>query len=148
EKGGIPMRRARTDLRLQFFGFLMLAGLAALVGRLWFVQILEGHIYQEKIRKGSEVTVRIPSIRGEIRDRNGLTLAENRASYEVDFYLPDMVRGFKNKFGKVPIYKYEIPVKGMMTKREEEDIIKIVNDGIIPKLEDLNLAHDYSAHSL
>ena len=46
-----------------------------------------------------EVTVRIPSVRGEIRDRNGITLVANRASYEVDFYLPDMVRGYGRQHG-------------------------------------------------
>ena len=43
----------------------------------------------------ASVTVRIPSVRGEIRDRNGVTLVGNRASYEVDFYLPDMVKGYR-----------------------------------------------------
>jgi len=33
----------------------------------------------------------------EIRDRNGITLVANRASYEVDFYLPAMVKGFKDQ---------------------------------------------------
>ena len=41
--------------------------------------------------------MRIPSVRGEIRDRNGITLVANRASYEVDFYLPDMVRGYQDQ---------------------------------------------------
>ena len=39
--------------------------------------------------------MRIPSVRGEIRDRNGVTLVQNRASYEVDFYLPEMVKGYR-----------------------------------------------------
>src|SRR6476619_1303264 len=92
--------------RLQLLALLFLAGLGALVGRLWYVQVAHGQEWTNKIRGSSEATVRIPSVRGEIRDRNGSTLVANRASYEVDFYLPDMVRGFKRQHGWVPLTKY------------------------------------------
>ena len=69
------------------------AGGKALVGT-----SARGKVWAEKIAGRSEVTVRIPSVRGEIKDRNGLTLVSNRASYEVDFYLPDMVRGYKQMY--------------------------------------------------
>ena len=55
-----------------------------------------------RIQGSSEATVRIPSIRGEIRDRNGVTLVQNRASYEVDFYLPEMVKGYRERYGRPP----------------------------------------------
>ena len=60
-------------------------------------------MWANKIAGRSEVTVRIPSVRGEIRDRNGVTLVANRASYEVDFYLPDMVRGYRQEMGYTPL---------------------------------------------
>src|SRR5216110_3896886 len=88
--------------RLQFLALLFLAGLAALLGRLWYVQVAHGPEWTAKIRGSSEATVRIPSVRGEIRDRNGTTLVANRASYEVDFYLPEMVRGYRQQNGTVP----------------------------------------------
>jgi cell division protein FtsI/penicillin-binding protein 2 len=65
--------------------------------------------------------VRIPSVRGEIRDRNGLTLVGNRASYEVDFYLPDMVRGYRQNFGKPPMATYTAPVKQMLKEKKERE---------------------------
>jgi len=34
----------------------------------------------------------------KIKDRNGITLVQNRASYEVDFYLPEMVKGYRERF--------------------------------------------------
>ena len=87
--------------RLQFLALLFLAGLAALLGRLWYVQVAHGPEWTAKIRGSSEATVRIPSVRGEIRDRNGTTLVANRASYEVDmvdlakFYTKDQIKKAK-----------------------------------------------------
>ena len=95
----------------------MLCCFGALVGKLWYEQVLRGKQWAKKIAGQSEVTVRIPSMRGEIRDRNGRTLVTNRASYGVDFYLPDMERGYRTQFGNmVPVVGYQRTIKGMMTK--------------------------------
>src|SRR6266480_7358697 len=114
-------RRFNARWRLQFLGLLFLAGLAALLGRLWFVQVAHGQEWTNKIRSSSEATVRIPSVRGEIRDRNGTTLVANRASYEVDFYLPEMVRGYRKEYHTVPVNEYLAIVKQMRTKMKEAD---------------------------
>src|SRR5947207_13826749 len=90
-------------LRLQFVGLLMLLGLCAMAARLWWVQVARGTEWTARIRGSSEATVRIPSIRGEIRDRNGTSLVQNRASYEVDFYLPEMVKGYRQRYGQPPL---------------------------------------------
>src|SRR6478609_2767792 len=99
----MPRRnRARgpsAELRLYFMALVMLMGLCVLVGKLWWEQVARGKVWRDKIANRSEVTVRIPSVRGEIRDRNGTTLVANRASYEVNFYLPDMVRGYRSTVG-------------------------------------------------
>src|SRR5688500_14678625 len=92
-------RGPTAELRLYFVALVMLAAWAIIVGKLWWEQVARGKMWAQKIANRSEVTVRIPSVRGEIRDRNGVTLVANRASYEVDFYLPDMVRGYKMKNG-------------------------------------------------
>ncbi|HET9856572.1 MAG TPA: penicillin-binding transpeptidase domain-containing protein, partial [Chthoniobacterales bacterium] len=95
-----------------------------------------------------QATVRIPSVRGEIKDRNGLTLVQNRASYEVDFYLPEMVKGYRERFGPPPLAEHRAIISGMPKDVKEPDIIKIVNDGIVPRLNDLDLARDYNAGQL
>ena len=99
------MNRLRISplLRLQFLGLLMLLGLGALAVRLWWVQVARGAAWTARIRGSSEATVRIPSIRGEVRDRNGVALVQNRASYEVDFYLPEMVKGYRQRYGQPPL---------------------------------------------
>src|SRR6201995_1037100 len=144
------MNRRRTNprLRIQFLGLLMLLGLSVLGLRLWWVQVARGSEWTAKIRGSSEVTVRIPSVRGEIKDRNGVTLVQNRASYEVDFYLPEMVKGYKQRVGAPPTVTYRAQISGMPKDMKEADIVKIVNDGVIPRLDDLNLARDYNANKL
>jgi len=141
-------RRLSPRLRIQFVGLLMLIGMAALGLRLWWIQVAHGAEWTAQIRGSSQATVRIPSVRGEIKDRNGLTLVQNRASYEVDFYLPEMVKGYRERFGPPPLAEHRAIISGMPKDVKEPDIIRIVNDGIVPRLNDLDLARDYNSKDL
>ena len=141
-------RRLSPHLRIQALGFFMLLGLSALGLRLWWVQVARGTEWTSQVRGSSEATVRIPSVRGEIRDRNGLSLVQNRASYEVDFYLPEMVKGYRQRIGPPPVTEYRGTIRGMQKDLKEPDIVKIVNDGVVPRLDDLDLARDYNAGQL
>lgn len=139
---------ASAELRVYFLAFVFLCGLGALVAKLWYEQVLRGPRWTAKLASRSEVTVRIPSVRGEIRDRNGVTLVANRASYEVDFYLPDMLRGYRREMGTVPITKREIKVRQMKKIVKEPDIVRIVNETVVPRLQELQLARDYNSAKL
>src|SRR5215831_12715258 len=125
-------RKLSPRLRIQFVGFLMLLGMAALGLRLWWIQVAHGTEWTAQIRGSSQATVRIPSVRGEIKDRNGLTLVQNRASYEVDFYLPEMVRGYRERFGQPPVTEYRATINGMPKDLKDTDIIRIVHPGLPP----------------
>ncbi len=141
-------RRIGVRLRIQIVALGMLLGLGALTFKLWLVQVAHGEQWTARIRGSSEATVRIPSIRGEIRDRNGVALVQNRASYEVDFYLPEMVNGYRRRFGRPPTTEYRGTISGMPKDLKEADIVKIVNTGIVPRLDDLDLARDYNSAQL
>src|SRR6266446_6761902 len=141
-------RRLNSLLRIQFLGLFMLLGVGSLGVRLWWIQVAHGQEWTSQIRGSSQATVRIPSVRGEIKDRNGMTLVQNRASYEVDFYLPEMVKGYRERFGSPPLTEYRATINGMPKDQKEPDIIKIVNGGIIPRLNDLDLARDYNSGKL
>src|ERR671935_378049 len=141
-------RRMTSRVRIQFLALLMLMGMGALVVKLWWIQVAHGEEWTRQIRGSSQATVRIPSVRGEIKDRNGLTLVQNRASYEVDFYLPEMVKGYRQRFGSPPLTEYRAVINGMPKDVKEPDIIHIVNTGIVPRLSDLDLARDYNAGQL
>ena len=90
-------RRSNSRMRIQFLALLMLLCMSALGLRLWWIQVAHGAEWTAQLRTSSQATVRIPAVRGEIKDRNGLTLVQNRASYEVDFYLPEMVKGYPER---------------------------------------------------
>src|SRR5437763_5677883 len=141
-------RRINSRLRIQLVGLLMLLGMGALGLMLWWIQVAHGEVWTSQLRGSSQATVRIPSVRGEIKDRNGVTLVQNRASYEVDFYLPEMVKGYRERFGPPPLTEYRAIINGMPKDQKEPDIIKIVNGGIVPRLNDLDLARDYNAGKL
>src|SRR6266536_2870922 len=140
--------RMTSRVRIQFVALVMLVGMGALGLRLWWIQVAHGAEWTSQLRGSSQATVRIPSVRGEIKDRNGVTLVQNRASYEVDFYLPEMVKGYRERFGSPPLSEYRAIINGMPKDQKEPDIIRIVNDGIVPRLNDLDLARDYNAAKL
>ncbi len=141
-------KTANAELRVYLLAFLFLCGLGGLVAKLWYEQVLRGTKWSSRLASRSEVTVRIPSVRGEIRDRNGVTLVTNRASYEVDFYLPDMERGYRRQMGTVPQIEFLQTVRQMKKKQREADIVRIVNESVVPRLEELKLAEDYNSERL
>src|ERR1700716_3251098 len=137
------------DFRILFLAGLFLLALAAIGIRLWWVQIRLYSTYKSRIQGSSEITVRIPSIRGEIRDRNGVSLVTNRPSYEVDFYLPDLVAGYKKQYGTPPMVPFRAKdSSGMLHDRKEADIVQIVDKTIIPRLEELKVAEPYNSQKL
>jgi penicillin-binding protein 2 len=117
--------------------------------RLWYVQVVLADYYRHRIRGSSEVTVRMPSVRGEIRDRNGIPLVTNRPSYEVDFYFPDIVNGYKQKYGQVPTTESRTrDSHGMLHDRNQPDIVEIVDRTIVPKLRAFKLSGSFNAEKL
>ena len=142
------MIRRTPEFRFAVLAIIALAGFILLGARLWYVQVARGEEYTARIRNNSQVNVRLPAVRGEIFDRNKIALAENRASNAVEFYLPDMVRDYRARFGEVPRHTYRTTVRGMMTEKSEPDIVKIVNETVMPRLQELGLARDYNANQL
>ena len=54
-----------------------------LIGRLYYFQVISGEVYQSHSARNSIRTVTLESPRGLIMDRNGIVLADNRASYTI-----------------------------------------------------------------
>ena len=142
------MIRRSNKFRIAVLAGIALSCFLLMAGRLWYIQVARGADYTSRIRNSSQVNVRLPAVRGEIRDRAGIPLAQNRASLAVEFYLPDMVRDYRARFDTVPRYHYRTTVRGMMTKRSESDIVEIVNETVMPRLRELGLARDYNAQQL
>src|SRR2546427_10875130 len=85
-KGAIRMKRGRltSRVRIQFLALLMLLGMGTIGLKLWWIQVAHGAELNAQLRGSSQATVRIPSVHGEINDRNGVTLVLTRDSYDGD----------------------------------------------------------------
>ena len=129
------MKLDDTLRKIAVIAGVIAAAMLLLIGRMWYVQIIKGPAYKARIKGHSQLTVRLPAVRGEICDRNGIPLVENRASMEVEFYLPDIVRAWKEEHGSVPKRRYWGLDHGMRALKEEADIVKIVNESIVPRLQ-------------
>lgn len=88
---------SRWSRRLVAMGILMAAGMMLLVLGLVRVQLLRGGHYTEREAQQSLRRIRIPAVRGEIHDRNGVVLARNRPSYDVAIYLEQLTGASKRR---------------------------------------------------
>jgi penicillin-binding protein 2 len=88
----------KDDPQLRLIAVLVLGGLGVLLAGLWWVQVVSARDYQANLETQSFRTVRIPAVRGRILDRNGLTLAENRPTYNVNLYLEELHNAFDTAY--------------------------------------------------
>ena len=100
------------DARVQGWrlGILALAVFAAgglLLNKLWTVQVVNSDSAKQRSEEQTTVRNRLPPARGVICDRNGIPLAENRPSFDVDFYLGDLRREYQQSHkGNVPYLNF------------------------------------------
>ena len=88
----------KDDPQLRLVAVLVLGGLCLLLAGLWWVQMVSFRDYQTNLETQSFRTVRIPAVRGKILDRNGITLAENRPTYNVSLYLDELRGQFQREY--------------------------------------------------
>ncbi|MCG8419912.1 MAG: penicillin-binding protein 2 [Proteobacteria bacterium] len=69
--------------RLRWIVIVVVATFAALVGRLWQLQVVRGERYYEQTLSNVVHQRFLPSIRGKIVDRRGESLADNRPAFNI-----------------------------------------------------------------
>ena len=69
-----------TRLRLRIIGVVAISLFAALLTRLWFLQVLSAPEFQVAAQRTAVRVVEEPALRGRILDRNGRVLVDNRPS--------------------------------------------------------------------
>jgi penicillin-binding protein 2 len=79
-----------SDPRLRVIGLVIGLGLLALLAALWNVQVLRAVHYGNRDQAQSLRRIRVPSARGDIVDRNGVVLANNRRSVDIVMYLEQL----------------------------------------------------------
>src|SRR5262245_38857792 len=137
-------RQPIIALRVLLVTFFVLASFGALGAKLYLEQVVNAEKWVARVRKSSSVSVRIPSVRGEIRDRNGIRLVSNRTSYGVDFYLPQIVRGYRETHGnRVPRKAYRANIDEMPKDVQVADIVQILDTSIMPRLSELDISREY-----
>ncbi|MBL9138247.1 MAG: hypothetical protein JNK85_20430 [Verrucomicrobiales bacterium] len=88
----------KDDARLRVVAVVVLVGLLVLAGGLWRLQVMAAHRYARSEEAQSVRLVRVPAVRGKILDRNGIALAENRPSYDVNLYVEELRSSFAHEY--------------------------------------------------
>lgn len=112
------------------------------------VQRRKQNFLQRLFGGGKKKEKRTPARPGDIPTQSTKHLAEHATSGTLELYLPDIVRAFHIRFGSVPTRTYRTVVEDMMREKSEPDIVKIVNEMVVPSLAALGLVRDYDADAL
>lgn len=144
--------------RLYLFTLAILCGFALLVFRLWSLQIDRHDEFAKMIPGAKKERARIPGPRGEIKDRNGVVLATNKASFEVRVNLAEVVTEYKrmakeratreHKVMEIPEFKYSAIEKGQPREKKEIDIYAIFEETITKRMREMGVHKDYSVDAL
>jgi penicillin-binding protein 2 len=139
----------RYVLRLCVFGLLLAAGFVTLLWRLWVVQIEDHKRYLAQVPQAATVVQRVPGLRGEIKDRNGIPLATNRMSLEIELDLREINRLYKSRHKEVPKNLYVVTDKfGTPREQEEDDIFRMYAEEVAPQLDRLDLLIDINSDEM
>ncbi len=80
----------RELIRLRVLLVVLASMFAALLAVMWRVQVIHSSTYTKSLDKQSIRRIRLPGIRGEIYDRNGVCLAGNNPSYCIALYIEEL----------------------------------------------------------
>jgi penicillin-binding protein 2 len=70
--------------RRVFAGILVVFAVwSGLIGRLFYLQVMEGDRYRVSAERNSVRTLRVPALRGRIFDRNGEVIVDSRPAFDV-----------------------------------------------------------------
>jgi penicillin-binding protein 2 len=99
-----PAITPRLALRVAIIGGAALALFAIVFFRLWYLQILSGEEYRAEANENRVREIKVQAPRGEIVDRNGRTLVENRVGLAVKLApneIPEEGTGQRELYGRL-----------------------------------------------
>ncbi len=139
-------------LRLYLVAFLVIGAFGGLLIRLWDVQITNQSLYAKQLSPTQTITVRVPGVRGEIKDRYGETLVSNRLEYQLVVNLRVLAEDYdpaaygrvdENGEPKMPMLSREVSPDGIPIVRQIKDIATIVDDAVLGPLAELGLEIEF-----
>lgn len=117
-----PTLSPQLALRIAILGGVALVGFAIIFFRLWYLQVLEGDRYRADANDNRVREVKILAPRGQIVDRDGRVLVDNRPSWAVVVtpdrlpHRQDAKTALYNRLGKL---LHEKPIEIRTTVREQ-----------------------------
>ncbi|MEM1058893.1 MAG: penicillin-binding protein 2 [Verrucomicrobiota bacterium] len=136
-------------IRLGVIFALVFYATMVLVAQLYDVQMVHHERWSRKLSEQTTVPVRLSPARGEIHDRNGVPLAQNRSSFDIDLYLDELYRNFKrDNRGHVPETTIERVIRGKRHVIKQPDIVKIVEHHMRPIADSLGFELEINRYDL
>lgn len=148
------MMVVKYRFRLYLFTLAMLAGFGMLAYRLYYLQILRHAEYVDRVPGQKELRIRVPGVRGEIKDRNGITLVSNKPSFEVRVVMKEVMDEYRRQLKEkrdrgekadMPTFDYELTIQGIKRAKSEADFVEVFNELIVSKLNEMGLAKKFNA---
>ncbi len=138
--------------RLYLFSLLVMVAFMTLVYRLYYLQIERNDEFKARLPTTRHLKARVPGVRGEIKDRNGVVLVSNKPSFEVRINLQDVVdakiRAMKiasqGKPVTLPKVEYKKTENGFDRTVKETDIVAVLDEMVIEPLRKMGLAKSES----
>ncbi|MEX2578127.1 MAG: penicillin-binding protein 2 [Verrucomicrobiales bacterium] len=136
-------------VRLYLLAVFVMAGFCLLVYRLYQIQVADHDYYAARVPGSKFESARIPGLRGEIKDRNGLTLVDSTPNYELRLDLRELVAAYLKDHDELPSHTFErFDRYGQPQPKTETDIVEVFEKTAFQSLRDLGLLADYSASSM
>lgn len=135
----------RSDARLQWIGWGVLAGMIILLAGLWYLQVVSRHKYEDSLRLQAFRNVRLAPARGRILDRHEQPLADNQPRYVVNVYLEELRDKFVYEYtntvrpdfskvnGRTPTLAERGPLQEVARYRAVSNIVWQVSASILPQ---------------
>ena len=86
-----PSERSLSNIQARFIAVFVIIGIVMLVLilRLWSLQVVRHDYFMTLSEQNRLRDVYVPAPRGKISDRNGVLLASNRPSFNIEFVVED-----------------------------------------------------------
>lgn len=137
----------RFRLRLYILTAIILIGVGTLLTRLYRYQIEKQEYYWKLIPGETAISIREPGVRGTIVDRHGELLAKNVRNYELVLNLEEIHNAWERERSEKRKKRRPIGMSVPTVDRAKE-IVEIVREGIVPRLERHGIAVRYSSKAL
>src|SRR5215217_6971578 len=116
-----PTLTPKLALRIAVLGGIALVAFGVIFFRLWYLQVLSGDKYRAEARNNQQRKIKVEAPRGEVVDRDGRLLVENRTGLAVKVTPDKLPRG---RAKRREVYRRLARLLGMSPRRVERAVAK------------------------